>query len=66
MLWYRYQEVIERFREINPESVDQFRDKVVTRVRELESGLMRSVITMTLVTLMTLRIYLLSTRRPLI
>lgn len=36
MLWYQYQEVIGRLREINPEYVDRFRDKVVARVKELE------------------------------
>ena len=36
MLWYRYQEIIHRLREINPEPIDQFRDKVVARINELE------------------------------
>lgn len=36
MLWHRYQEIVERVREINPESVDRFRDEVVARVKELE------------------------------
>ncbi|MBA7528551.1 hypothetical protein ES705_20738 [subsurface metagenome] len=36
MLWYRYQEIVERLREIDPKSVDRFRDEVVARVKELE------------------------------
>lgn len=35
MLWYQYQEVIGCLCEIDPESVDRFRDKVVARIKEL-------------------------------
>ncbi|GAI81198.1 unnamed protein product [marine sediment metagenome] len=36
MLWYRYQEIVYQLREIDPESVDRFRDELVARVKELE------------------------------
>lgn len=35
-LWYRYREVIGHLRMINPEFVEQFGDKVVAKVKELE------------------------------
>lgn len=35
-LWGQYREAIESLRELDSEAVDQFRDKVVARVRELE------------------------------
>ncbi len=36
MLWHRYIEIVWQLRQINPESVDQFKDKVVAKVKEVE------------------------------
>jgi len=36
LLWFEYQEIVYQLREINPQAIVQFRDKVVTRIKELE------------------------------
>jgi len=36
MLWYQYMQVIYRLRQIDSQGVDSFREKVVSRVKELE------------------------------